>query len=159
MPPCPWCKLYCRSSVVDPEESRHAREARIKIDRELALSNGGWAGQLNERLPLRVARKVQEFVQLRPAVLHSDELIDKKDAKQVKLLLEELLAHELPVQVVFLQGAVPLQTMPLFKLLCQMLRQLPIWSINLGELRFSAEQSRELEKVLRESIVTHMFYE
>lgn len=151
--------MYCRNSLLETEPAPRQRESDDMVKRELALSSGGWAGHMNERVAPRTAKKVQEFVQMRQPVLHSDELIDKKDVRHVEMLLEELLRHQLPVQVVFLQGAVPLQLPRLFARLCELLLTLPIWSINLGELRFSADQCEELEKTLKRSLVTHMFYE
>ena len=53
-----------------------------------------------------------------------------------------------------------LQTKPwLFAALCDLLRKCPVWSINLGELRFSEEQCVRLGATLAASGVTHMFYE
>jgi len=159
MAPCPRCKLHCRSWLVEEEPVRRKRERENAQQRELAVSSGGWAGHIHSRVPPRVSQKIQEFVQMRSTVLHSDELINKKDANQVEHLLNELLFHDAPVQVIFLQGAVPLQTPRLFTKFCELLRRLPIWSINLGELNFSSEQCEMLEEVLHESLITHMFYE
>lgn len=159
MPPCSRCKLYCRDSLLDGEAARRQREQDEQLHRELALAHGGWCGHINARVPPSTAKKVQEFVQRRPAILHSDELIDKKDARHVEFLLQMIMVHGTSVQVVFLQGAVPLQTPRLFSALCELLRTCPIWSVNLGELRFSAEQLELLAATLRESGVTHMFYE
>ena len=70
-----------------------------------------------------------------------------------------LLKLKMPVQVAFLQGMVPLQHDDLFPRLLDLIAQCPVWSLNLGELRFSEEQCQELSKSLRRSGVTHMFYE
>jgi hypothetical protein len=61
--------------------------------------------------------------------------------------------------VVFLQGAKPLEKKDMFEQLLRMLRRKTIWSINLGELRFSWDQLEQLEEALKDSFVTHMFYE
>ena len=42
---------------------------------------------------------VQRFIEARPAVLHADDLINKKDALQVRYMLEEILRQRVPVQV------------------------------------------------------------
>ena len=62
-------------------------------------------------------------------------------------------------QVAFLQGMVPLQHDDLFPRLTDLLTQSPIWSVNLGELRFSDAQCAKLADCLRTSGVTHLFYE
>ena len=46
-----------------------------------------------------------------------------------------------------------------FEQLLSLLQRKTIWSINLGELRFSWEQLEQLEEALKDSYVTHMFYE
>ena len=65
----------------------------------------------------------------------------------------------MPIQVAFLQGTVPFESDVLFPRLLDMLTLLPMWSVNLGELRFSEEQCARLAEALRASGVTHMFYE
>jgi hypothetical protein len=62
-------------------------------------------------------------------------------------------------QVAFLQGMVPLQDDALFPRLHDLLTQCPVWSVNLGELRFSEAQCEKLAETLRASGVTHLFYE
>ena len=87
------------------------------------------------------------------------QLINKKDPQHVAFLFQQLLIHRTPIQVAFLQGAVPLQQSQHFAKLGELLCSCPIWSVNLGELRFSEEQCADLSKSLRRSGVTHMFYE
>ena len=48
---------------------------------------------------------------------------------QVGYLLQRLLAHRSPVQVAFLQGAIPLQNTNLFARLLDFLQLCPIWSV------------------------------
>ena len=62
-------------------------------------------------------------------------------------------------QVAFLQGMVPLQDDALFPRLVDLLSVCPVWSLNLGELRFSESQCSKLADALRTSGVTHLFYE
>ena len=90
-------------------------------------------------------------------VVHADELIDKRSRVQVKRLLWYL--NQNLVRVVYLQGATPLMGKELFLELLKLLRNKTVWSINLGELKFSAVQLEALEDALRDSFVTHMFYE
>lgn len=126
----------------------------------LTNMHGGWAGPLRDHgLPGSVARKVASFLQARPAVLHADELINKKDAQQVRYLMQRLIAQRMPIQVIFLQGVIPLQSEDLFPRLLELLAVCPIWSMNLGELRFSDEQCGRLAEALKTSGVTHLFYE
>ena len=96
---CPRCKFFCRDTLLEDEQDLRACDEEEQARRELSLAHGGWVCDFAPpRVPPSVAKRVQEFVQLRPAVLHSDELIDKKDARQVELLLTELIAHNTPVQ-------------------------------------------------------------
>ena len=126
----------------------------------LTLMNGGWCGPVRDQhISVSCQRKVKSFLETRPAVLHADEIINKKKEIEVRYLLQELLRHRMPVQVAFLQGAVPLQSDSVFPRLLELLVQCPVWSINLGELRFSEEQCSKLADSLRLSGVTHMFYE
>ena len=129
---------------------------------ELALTNfnAGWCGPVRDHsIPGSVARKVAAFLQARPAVLHIDELINKKEPVQVRYLLQQVLKQRTPIQVAFLQGVIPLQSDDLFPRLLDFLLRCPVWSVNLGELRFSEEQCVKLAAALREGGVTHMFYE
>jgi hypothetical protein len=126
----------------------------------LSLMHGGWCGPVRDGgVSTSCARSVKTVLEMRPAVLHADEIINKKDQTQVRYLLTELLRQKVPVQVAFLQGAVPLQNEALFPRLLQLLTTCPVWSINLGEIRFSEEQCAKLAEALRQSGVTHMFYE
>ena len=60
--------------------------------------NGPWTGQQrNHGVNISVVRKVQTFLQSRPAVLHLDELINKKDPLQVRYLMMRLIEERAPV--------------------------------------------------------------
>ena len=111
-----------------------------------------------ERVP---QSKVHRWLSANEPVLRMGELIDKLDAGAVRALLENMLdRRENSLQVAFLQGATPLQRPELFDLLGRLLREAPkLWSLNLGEIELSAEQCEALTDWLRESKVTHMFYE
>ena len=87
------------------------------------------------------------------------QLINKKDPLQVRYLMMNLIRQRMPVQVAFLQGAVPLQNDDLFPRLLDLLTHCPVWSLNVGELRFSEAQCTRLADTLRLSGVTHLFYE
>ncbi|KAL1518540.1 hypothetical protein AB1Y20_002829 [Prymnesium parvum] len=127
----------------------------------LSLMHGGWCGpSRGHGVPSSCEHKVTAFVIARPAVLHVDEILNnKKDPLQVRFLLHRLIKQRVPVQVAFLQGALPLQQPDLFPRLLNFLTQCPVWSVNLGELRFSEAQCKQLAETLRKSGVTHMFYE
>lgn len=127
----------------------------------LSLMHGGWCALGREQsVPSSCERKVTAFVVSRPAVLHIDEVLNnKKDPFQVRFLLQRLIKRRVPVQVAFLQGALPLQQPDIFPRLLNFLIQCPVWSVNLGELRFSESQCKQLAHTLRESGITHMFYE
>ena len=74
----------------------------------LSLMHGGWCGPVRDGgVSTSCARSVKTVLEMRPAVLHADEIINKKDQTQVRYLLTELLRQKVPVQVAFLQGAVP----------------------------------------------------
>ena len=153
---CPRCKFFCLESA-RPDGGRDDSEQRA---RTLSFTHGGWCGQENDvGITSSTAKKVQTFIQSRPSVMHVDVLINKKDPQQVGFLLRQLLSLKVPVQVAFLQGTVPLQNDDLFTLLLEFLSACPVWSVNLGELRFSEVQCRRLSETLKTSGVTHMFYE
>ena len=129
-------------------------------DKWLSISHGGWIGPATDTVPVRVAKKIEAFVQSREPVLHIDEVLNnKKDVHQVRLLFQRLLEEKVPVQVCFLQGAIPLQGDAAFAQLMRLLHECSVWSINLGELRFSEAQCAKLAETLKKSGVTHMFYE
>jgi hypothetical protein len=91
-------------------------------------------------------------------VVHVDHLVNKINDVEFGLLMGYMLKK--PVEVVFLQGAKPLEkNKEMFEKFLTLLRRKTIWSINLGELRFSSEQLEQLEEALEDSWVTHMFYE
>ena len=71
----------------------------------------------------------------------------------------QLIKYRMPIQVAFLQGMVPLMDDALFPRLIDVLSVCPVWSLNLGELRFSESQCERLADALRTSGVTHLFYE
>lgn len=149
---CQKCKVHCTCAG--------RPSASLDEDEVLATSAGQWcetAGRSS--LTASVARRLQAFLQARPGVLHLDEIINKKDPMQVGKLMSELAKHQIPIQVAFLQGAIPLQTTSIFPRLLEFLLTCPVWSVNLGELRFSEEQCSKLAECLRKSGVTHMFYE
>ena len=149
---CQKCKVHC-SCPGRPSASLDEEDV-------LALSAGEWCETTGRSsLTASVARKLQAFLQARPGVLHLDEIINKKDPMQVGRLVNELMKHQIPIQVAFLQGAIPLQTTAIFPRLLEFLLTCPVWSVNLGELRFSEEQCSKLAECLRKSGVTHMFYE
>ena len=132
---CPLCKVHCSYQG----EDLVLRQGEVTED-SLALAHAGWCGPRRDKLPASVMRRVQAFLQARSAVLHLDDIINKKDPQQVNYLLQRLLQHQSPVQVAFLQGAIPLQNPTVFPRLLEFLQQCPVWSVNLGELRFSEEQ-------------------
>jgi hypothetical protein len=127
---------------------------------QLSSFHGAWVGQQRDHgVSISVVRRVQTFLQSRPAVLHLDELINKKDPLQVRYVMMRLIEERAPVQVIFMQGALPLQHDDLFPRLLDLLSTCPVWSANLGELRFSDTQCAKLANALRMSGVTHLFYE
>ena len=127
----------------DPSNKRFTSLSMMPFDNEehLTYMYAGWAGQFREYgVTPSVLRKVLTFLQTRPAVLHADELINKKDQLQVRFLMYQMIKHKMPVQVAFFQGMLPLQHDDLFPRLLDVLTICPVWSVNLGELRFSEEQ-------------------
>jgi hypothetical protein len=129
---CPDCKSFCRRTTGAPGP------ADDPFVQELPLGQGGWCGHDNDRVTASIAKKVAAFLLARPAVMHLDELINKKDPLQVAYLLRHLIDEAVPVQVAFLQGAVPFQTEELFVRLLEFLTKCPVWSVNLGELHSTA---------------------
>ena len=147
---------------------------------ELSLTHGGWCGPVRDGgVGPTMGKKVAGFLLARPSVLHVDELINKKDPVQVRYLLTKLTEQKTPIQVpmpidgparraslglrrvslwqvAFFQGTVPLESDILFPRLLHFLEHCPVWSINLGELRFSEEQCTKLAETLKLSGVTHM---
>ena len=149
-------KRFCAVSTLPPDD-----DAEVDEDcTTLSLMVGGWCGPTRDHgVSTSCAHKVQTFLETRPAVLHMDEVVNKKDPIQVRYLLHELIKQRMPVQVVFLQGTLPLEGDNLFPRLLELLSTCPVWSVNLGELRFSENQCSKLADTLRCSGVTHMFYE
>lgn len=93
---------------------------------DLTLMHGGWCGPTRDHgISTSCARKVQSFLETRPAVLHIDEVVNKKDELQVRHLLHEMLRQRIPVQVAFLQGTLPLQSDSLFPRLLNVLTTCP----------------------------------
>lgn len=117
---CPLCKVHC---------SYPGTSAEPASEDSLALAHGGWCGPRRDQLAGGVSRRVQAFLQARTSVLHCDDIINKKDPVQVGYLLQKLLQHRSPVQVAFLQGAIPLQNEKLFPRLLDFLHLCPVWSV------------------------------
>ena len=117
---CPLCKVHC---------SYPGTSAEPASEDSLALAHGGWCGPRRDQLAGGVSRRVQAFLQARTSVLHCDDIINKKDPVQVGYLLQKLLQHRSPVQVAFLQGAIPLQNEKLFPRLLDFLLLCPVWSV------------------------------
>lgn len=112
-----------------------------------------------ELIPASVARRVESWsASPSTAVLHLDDLVKKLDVNQLRYVLNKAIAAEPPVQVAYLQGALPLQG-PFFSTLLDWLKMGHIWAVNLGELNFSRPQMSALFATIKESNVTHMFYE
>lgn len=127
----------------------------IEIDEEILFDYG------SERMRVGGGSRVGAWLESAPAVLRLGELVAKEDAAAVRALFEGVLAGSArgTLQVAFLHGATPLQHAEDFPLLGRLLREASIWSVNLGEIRFSDEQCESLAESLRHSQVTHMFYE
>ena len=71
----------------DPSNKRFTSLSMMPFDNEehLTYMYAGWAGQFREYgVTPSVLRKVLTFLQTRPAVLHADELINKKDQLQLE---------------------------------------------------------------------------
>ena len=106
-----------------------------------------------------VAPKVFSRIERRTSKLVMDvNVINKEDAPQVKAFLERILEDRF-VEIIYLHGATPLQAGGMFEKLLLILQKPAVWSINLGELEFSAPQLEALQTALAQSNVTHMFYE
>ena len=119
-------------------------------EKRLTFTDAAWAGQHRDYgVTKSVMSKIQVFAHMRPAVLHADELINKKDQLQVRYLMQQLIRLRMPVQVAFLQGVLPLQDDALFPRLHDFLTLCPVWAVNLGELRFSEAQCERLAETLR----------
>ena len=147
----PAYRMWC--SAAEPPADEIASE-------RLSTMQGAWTGIPRDHgVTVSVIRKVQTFLQSRQAVMHLDLLINKKDPLEVRYLMHHVLAQRMPVQVAFLQGAVPLQHDDLFPRLLDLLERCPVWSLNIGELRFSEQQCARLAEALKTSGVTHLFYE
>ena len=84
--------------------------------------------------------------------------IGKEKKFDVEVFLEYVLKNQ-SVEIVYLHGATPLLQEPLFEKLLQVLQKQTLWSLNLGELKFSKSQLERLKSSLELSCVTHMFYE
>ncbi|MBT6440708.1 MAG: hypothetical protein HOK72_13455 [Flavobacteriales bacterium] len=84
--------------------------------------------------------------------------IGKEKKFDVEIFLEYVLKNQ-SVEIVYLHGATPLLQEPLFEKLLQVLQKQTLWSLNLGELKFSKSQLERLKSSLELSCVTHMFYE
>lgn len=152
--------LVCALSHMRAHNDAHRGPGGDETDLLSTMHAGWFVSPLDPPVPPSCANKIAAFVIARPAVLHVDEILNnKKDPMQVRRLLPTLIKQRVPVQVAFLQGTLPLQHRDLFPWLLAFLLQCPVWSVNLGELRFSEAQCRQLAQTLRYSGITHMFYE
>jgi hypothetical protein len=107
-----------------------------------------------------VAPKVRAAIERRTSskLVMDVTVVNKEDATQVEVFLECILENQV-VEIIYLHGATPLQAGGMFEKLLHVLQKPTVWSINLGELNFSAPQLRALQAALAQSNVTHMFYE
>jgi hypothetical protein len=86
-----------------------------------------------------VAPKVFSRIERRASKLVMDvNVINKEDAAQVKIFLECILEHHF-VEIIYLYGTTPLQAGGMIEKLLLVLQKPTVWSINLGELDFSAQ--------------------
>lgn len=128
--------------------------------RDIAADEEVYFDYNSERMKVGTASRAAEWLDSRSPVLRLGELIRKEDPGEVRQLLERVLAQcRGTLQVAFLQGATPLASAELFPLLERLLRETDVFSVNLGEIRLSDEQCGALAAALRDSHVTHMFYE
>ena len=91
---CAACKANCRNTSGAP-----AIDDTYEDDSTLPVAMGGWCGHDNGRVTTSVAKKVAAFLLARPAVMHLDGLINKKDPLQVAYLFDHLINQRAPVQV------------------------------------------------------------
>lgn len=91
-------------------------------------------------------------------VLHLDGLVNKLDAGELAYLFDQISAHGTAVQVAYVQGAVAFEG-EAFEHLLRFVRQGDVWAMNLGEVFFNRDKLEQLEQALKESSVTHLFYE
>ena len=107
-----------------------------------------------------VAPKVRATIERRKSskLVMDVTVVNKEDATEVEVFLECILENQV-VEIIYLHGATPLQAGGMFEKLLHVLQKPTVWSINLGELNFSAPQLRALQAALAQSNVTHMFYE
>ena len=85
-------------------------------------------------------------------------VIRKEEEFDVAIFLEHVLNNP-HVEIIYLHGATPLEADRMFEKLMQVLLKPNVWSINLGELKFSASKLKRLQNAVAQSSVTHMFYE
>lgn len=115
-------------TIIDVHDNDDSYEVELLLDKRKLkrvsrerLRPGNHAGELLIKAPTKYKLKVdalfdarddnnwEEFTR-RVAVLHLDDLVDKKSATQVEYVLQKLEATPPPpVQVMFFQGAIPLQ--------------------------------------------------
>jgi hypothetical protein len=108
-----------------------------------------------------VAPKVRAAIEKRTSskLVMDVTVINKEISAQVEMFLECILENQF-VEIIYLHGvATPLQAGGMFEKLLMVLQKPTVWSINLGELDFSAHQLEALQTALAQSNVTHMFYE
>jgi hypothetical protein len=104
-------------------------------------------------------RKVDAFFDTQAPVLVVDELVNKHSEVDVRYLLLQLLRRGQHVQVARFQGTEPLQRKKILGLLRKCLRKGHIWALNVGEINLKRSRLAAFKRVLKESSVTHMFYE
>ena len=85
-------------------------------------------------------------------------VIRKGERFDVAIFLEYVLNNP-HVEIIYLHGATPLEADRMFEKLMQVLLKPNVWSINLGELEFSASQLKRLQNAVAQPSATHMFYE
>ena len=103
----PAFRMFCKLAILDEDP-----DGGYKY---LTYKHGGWAGTPRDfQVSDTVIRTVSNFVQARPAVLHIDDLINKKKNNEVRFLASRLLEQRVPIQVAFLQGTVPFESDVLF---------------------------------------------
>ena len=91
-------------------------------------------------------------------VLHLDGLVNKLEAGELAYLFDQISARGTAVQVAYVQGAVAFEG-EAFEHLLRFVRQGDVWAMNLGEVFFNRDKLEQLEQALKESSVTHLFYE
>lgn len=71
----------------------------------------------------------------------------------------QILARERMVQVAYMQGSTAITDDDCFEDFVNWIKEGVVWGLNIGEIRFSEEQLQRMTEVLKNSNITHMFYE